>query len=190
MKRFAGLLVCAACGSSGPHGPLVYTNPTPTSGALELVKDRTATSKAMVLDLIVGKTAVTGYSTGFNLPIDTTKVTLGAFTPGGALSPGSLPMAAHAVLPTSGPLAGDLVIAQSQKAAGAGAVTTDTMLAPGTVLFTIELDYTADAPDGVVFDGTAPGFALPSGGLLDRTGNSVVAPADVAIGKLEVIGVK
>lgn len=196
MKRFLAFIgsstaLCAAgCGSSGPHGPLVYTNPSSSAGMLELVKDKKATPKAMLLDLIVGSTAVTGYSTGFNLPIDATKVSLGTFTPGTALSPGSSPTAASAVLPTTGPLTGDLVVAQSQKASGTGAVAADTMLAPGTLLFTIELDYIADATDGVVFDGTASGFMLPSGGLLDQTGNAVVLPADVAIGKLEVVGVK
>jgi hypothetical protein len=38
----------------------------------------------------------------------------------------------------------------------------------------------------VVFDGTAAGFVLPSGGMRDRTGSAVVEPADVAIGKLVV----
>ena len=42
------------------------------------------------------------------------------------------------------------------------------------------------APSGVIFDGTAAGFALPSGGMRTRAGTTVVAPADVAIGKLEV----
>ena len=39
---------------------------------------------------------------------------------------------------------------------------------------------------GIIFDGTDPAFVLPSGGLRDRAGNTVVAPADVAIGRLEV----
>jgi hypothetical protein len=178
-------LVAVGCGSSGAQGPLEYTNPT--TGTLLLVKDKKATSKAMVLDLVVGKTAVTGYSTGFNLPLDATKVSLGAFTPGSALAAGTAPTAAVARLPTSGPLTGNLVVAQSQKASGVGAVTTNTTLAPGTVLLTIELDYIPDAALGVVFDGTVAGFTLPSGGLLDRSGNAVVTAADVSIGKLEVI---
>lgn len=188
MKRLTWIslatLVAVGCGSSGPKGPLVYTDPT--SGALLLIKDKTATSKAMVLDLVVGKNALTGYSTGFDLPLDATKVSLATFTPGTALPAGTAPAAAKAVLPTSGPLAGNLVVAQSQKATGAGAVTTNTTLAPGTVLLTIELDAIPDAALGVVFDGTVTGFTLPSGGLLDRTGNAVVTAADVGIGKLEV----
>ena len=35
---------------------------------------------------------LTGYSVGFDLPLDDTKVTLGAFTPGTALDPGSAPV--------------------------------------------------------------------------------------------------
>ena len=79
-----------------------------------------------------------------------------------------------------------LVTGQSQKAAGDGAVTTDTTLAPGTVLLAVELDLAKGAKDGVVFDGQATGFVLPSGGMRDRTGNGVAGPADVAIGKLVV----
>jgi hypothetical protein len=40
--------------------------------------------------------------------------------------------------------------------------------------------------DGVVFDGTAADFHLPSGGMRDRSGTTVVEATDVAIGKLEV----
>jgi hypothetical protein len=181
-------VVTTGCNSShhpNVDGSLAYTNPT--TGTLQLVKDKTATPTSMVLDLIVGTMAVTGYSTGFDLPLDMTKVSLGSFTPGTALSPGSSPSAARAALPTTGPLTGNLVVAQSQKAAGTGAVTTDTTLPPGTVLFTVELNYIAGAADGVVFDGTAPAFALPSGGLLDRAGDSVVGPANIGIGKLEVV---
>jgi hypothetical protein len=38
----------------------------------------------------------------------------------------------------------------------------------------------------VVFDGTAAGYALPSGGLRNRAGTAVVSAGQVAIGKLEV----
>jgi hypothetical protein len=116
-------------------------------------------------------------------------VTFGGFTPGTALQPGSAPVAAQALVPASGPLAGMLVAAQSQKATGPGAVPTDTALAPGSVLFTVKLELVPGAAPGVVFDGTAAGFVLPSGGLRDRAGLTVVEAKDVAIGKLSVIAV-
>jgi hypothetical protein len=181
------ILLCSlalAASACGTDGPLVYSDPP--AGALRLVKNPKATPKAMKLDLVVGDAALTGYSTGFNLPLDTTKVTLGTFTPGTALDPGSAPSAAVAVIPTQGPLAGTLVIAQSQKASGAGAVATDTMLAPRTVLFTIELDVVEPLVGGVVFDGTAKSFILASGGLRNKAGLMVVDPSGVKIGKLEV----
>jgi hypothetical protein len=79
-----------------------------------------------------------------------------------------------------------LVAAQSQKAAGTGAIATDTELAPKTVLFTLRLERLPGAAPGIVFDGTAADFVLPSGGLRDRAGLTVVDPSGVAIGKLEV----
>ena len=185
MNRLFGVMVATAVAgcSNGPPG-LDYTNPK--TGALLLVKDTTSTRTSVVLDLVVGSAAQTGYSTGFDLPLDATKVSLGTFTPGTALSPGSAPIAANAVIPTTGPLAANLVVAQSQKASGTGAVTTDTTLAPGTVLFTVELQLDPKASAGVVFDGLGSDFVLPSGGLLNRTGNAVVTAGQVGIGKLEV----
>jgi hypothetical protein len=186
-----GLAMLAACGDNNTPPPvppppavpgLAYTDPT--GGALRLVKNAQATPTKMILDFIVGDQPVTGYSTGFNLPIDTTKVTMGPFTPGSALSAGTDPVAADAVIPTTGALAKMIVVGQSQKAAGTGAVATDTTLAAHTVLFTIELDAVQPFQTGVVFDGTAQGFVLPSGGLRTKAGNTAVLPADVQIGKL------
>ncbi len=168
------------------HGPfkLVYTDPT--GGKLRLVKNSASTATAAVLDLVVGAAAQTGYAAGFNLPIDNTKVTLNTMTPGTALNAGSAPVAAKAVLPTAGPMKGVLVSAQSQKASGTGAVTTDTALPAGTVLYSIKLDLLDSAAPGVVFDGTAAGFGLKSGGLRNLAGNAVVNANEVTIGKLEV----
>jgi len=181
------LLCCGACGDNAA-APITYTDPGP--GKLRLVHD-TATTRSplttVVLDLVVGDQPLTGYSVGFDLPLDDTRATLNAFTPGTALAAGSSPVAAIGQLPTTGPLAHQLVTAQSQKASGMGAVATDTMLAPGTVLYTLELDLVKGAPAGVIFDGTASGFVLPSGGMRTRAGTTVVAPQDVAIGRLEVI---
>lgn len=180
-------LAVAASACGGPDSPppgLGYTDPT--GGALRLVKNPKSTPKAMVLDFVVGDTALTGYSTGFDLPLDTTKVTLGPFTPGTVLSPGSAPAAASATMPSQGPLQGALVVGLSQKAAGAGAVPTDTALPPKTVLYTVELDAVQPFQPGVVFDGTAAGFVLPSGGLRNKAGMTVVDASQVKIGKLEV----
>lgn len=190
------LLACGACGdnikpgtgsgSQNPPSPLSYTDPT--GGKLRLVRDTTSmTTNSIVLDLVVGAAPLTGYSVGFDLPLDDTRVTLGAFTPATALDPGSNPVAAKAALPQQGPLAHDLVTALSQKAEGTGAVATDTQLAAGTKLYSIELAMVANAPTGIVFDGTASGFVLPSGGMRDRVGNTVVEAKDVAIGKLAIV---
>ncbi|HSN25422.1 MAG TPA: hypothetical protein VLT45_04030 [Kofleriaceae bacterium] len=185
MKRLALLLVIlAACGDNdGP--PLQYTNP-PKGGKLRLVRNPDTSMSYVKLDLVVGDQPLTGYSVGFDLPLDDTKVALGDFTPLTALDPGKDPVAAKASLPPEGPLAHVLVAGLSQKADGTGAIATDTQLQPGAKLFTIELDLLTGAKSGVVFDGTASGFVLPSGGMRDRAGNSVVDPADVAIGKLQV----
>lgn len=190
MNRWISLCALAAaapaCGTDTTPG-LAYTDP-PAGGALRLVKNAKAAPKAMVLDLVVGDAAVTGYTTGFDLPLDTTKVKLGPFTPGTALNPGSAPVAASAAIPSQGPLRGALVVGLSQKAAGTGAVATDTALPPGTVLLTVELDAVEPFQGGVVFDGTAKDFALPSGGLRNKAGMTVVDASQVKIGKLEVHG--
>jgi hypothetical protein len=189
MKSLASIgllgLLLAACGDDlKAPGPLVYTDPS--GGLLKLVKDPASTGTRMVLDLVVGDQALTGYATGFDLPVAPGVVTLGPFTPGTALNPGSAPAAAGAALADKGPLASTLVVALSQKAQGTGAVTTDAQLAPGTVLLKVELDVVPGAPLGVVFDGTAAGFHLPSGGLRNKAGMTVVDETKVSIGKLEI----
>jgi hypothetical protein len=178
------LLACGACGDN-IGSPLSYTDPT--GGKLRLVRGApTKSLKAINLDLVVGDAPLIGYSVGFDLPIDDTRVTLAAFTTATALDPGSDPVAAKATLPKEGPLAHELVAALSQKAAGTGAVAADTQVAAGAVLFTLELDLVGHAANGVIFDGTTSDFVLPSGGMRDRLGNTVVEAKDVAIGKLEL----
>jgi len=177
------MLLCGACGDN-LKGPITYTDPS--GGKLRLIQEPgTNSGSAIVLDLVVGDQPLTGYSVGFDLPIDDTKVTFKNFAPGTALSAGTGPIAARGLLPQTGPLAHQLVTAQTQKASGGGAIATDTTLQPGTVLYSFELDG-VKGTNGVVFDGTATGFVLPSGGLRDRTGTTVVDAKDVAIGKLEV----
>lgn len=184
MKRTVLFLVlCGACGDNTVP-PLYYSDPG--AGKLRLIKDRATTPTVLVLDLVVGERPLTGYSVGFDLPLDDTKVALNGFTPGTALAAGTSPVAAMGQLPTSGRLAHQLVTAQSQKASGAGAVATDKSLASGAILYTLELDLVPGATSGVVFDGTAVDFVLPSGGMRDRAGTTVVDAKDVAIGKLTV----
>ncbi len=184
MKRLVMVAVAlAGCGSN--KALLEYKDP-PAGGLLRLVKDKTATVDHMLLDFVVGDQPLVGYATGFDLPVDATKVELVAFTPGSALDPGQAPQATNWALPTDGPLAGNIVVALSQKASGAGAVATDAQLAPGAQLFQIELDRAEPVKRGVVFDGLASSFVLPSGGLRDRLGTQVVMEAQVSIGRLEI----
>jgi hypothetical protein len=182
-------LAMAACGSDSsdpkprPDATLAYTDPG--AGKLRLIKAPSSpTGAAITLQLVVGDQPVTGYSAGFNVALART-LTLDSFTPGSALAPGT-PAAAAGAIPTAGPLAGFLVTGQSQRASGTGAVVADTALTPGSVLYSFTLKVDPIARAGVVFDGTAADFTLPSGGLRDRSGATVVDAKDVAIGKLEV----
>jgi hypothetical protein len=178
------LIVAAACGDNTP-GDLEYTNPTRDDAKLRLIQT-VQTEHELTLALVVGKQPLTGYSAGFNLPLDHKLVTLVEFTPGKALDPGSAPAAAQAIHPKEGPLANMLVAAISQKSLGTGAIETDTTLAPNATLLTIRLSKTPNATAGVVFDGTDAAFLLPSGGMRDRSGTTVVEATEVAVGKLEV----
>ena len=75
-------------------------------GKLRLVKNAASTPTLLVLDL-VAEVALTGYSVGFNLPADSTRLKLAAtngFTPGTALPAGTSPIAAAAMLPSAGPM--------------------------------------------------------------------------------------
>jgi hypothetical protein len=181
----------AACGDNGkpdpqtpPTATLVYTDPS--GGKLRLIKEPGApAASSITLALVVGASPLTGYSAGFNLPLDGS-LTVEKFTPGTALNPGE-PAAAAAAIPPSGPLARNLVTGLSQRATGTGAVATDATLAAGSVLYKITLKVADDAAAGVVFDGSAADFVLPSGGLRDRSGATVVAAKDVAIGKLAIV---
>lgn len=176
----------ASCGDN--EKPIFdYSNP-PKGGALRLVKSKTKpkAETEVVLDLIVGEQPLTGYSVGFNLPVGHGLLRLTDFVAGKALDPGSSPAAAQALQPIKGPLADMLVTGLSQKASGNGAVATDTVLPPGSVLYTVHLEMISGAPEGVIVDGTADDFHLPSGGMRDRGGTTVVEAMDVAIGKLEI----
>lgn len=187
MRSLLVLTLLASAAGCGDNERPMFDYANPKGGALRLIKSKTrpASETEVVLDLVVGDQPLTGYSAGFDLPIGP-GVRLVDFVPGTALDPGTSPPATSAVLPAKGPLADTLVTAISQKASGPGAVATDTTLAPGTVLYTIRLQVTGAAPDGVLVDGTSADFHLPSGGMRDRGGTTVVEANAVAIGKLEV----
>lgn len=178
------VLSLAACGDNN-EGKITYSNPASDTGKLRLVRTG-ATKQDVTLALIVGKEPLTGYSAGLNLPVGRDLARLAEFTPGKALDPGTSPIAAQAAQPSEGPLADHIVTAISQKAAGTGAIETDTTLPPGTVLYTMRIEAAPNALEGVVFDGTAADWRLPSGGMRDRSGTTVVEAVDVAIGKLEI----
>lgn len=179
-------MLVAACGDN-QDAPLHYSNPD-AGGKLRLVKNKTlvTTDTEVALDLVVGDKPLTGYSVGFNLSVGHRLVSLAELIPGSALDPGTSPPAAQGAVPLIGPLADTLVTGLSQKANGPGAVMTDTTLAPNSVLYTIKLQMVPSAADGVVFDGGAADFHLPSGGMRDRGGTTVVEANEVAIGKLEI----
>jgi hypothetical protein len=185
MRALLLLTLVVGCGDNHGTG-FDYDNPS--GGKLRLIRSKTLpkVENEIALDFVVGDQPLTGYSVGFNLPVGHRLVRFVELLPGTALDPGSAPAAAHGAVPLDGPLADTLVTGLSQKASGPGAVAADTTLAPGSVLYSIRLQKISSAPEGVVFDGTAAGFILPSGGMRDRTGTTVVEPTDVAIGKLEI----
>jgi hypothetical protein len=170
---------------------LAYEDPGP-GGKLRLVRNAASTDSSVVLDVVVGGAPLDGFATGLDLPLDTSRVALSRTEPlqlpqKPALNPGTQTPAMHVALPAHGPFAGTLVTAVSQKAAGAGATATDAKLTAGAVLYSVKLDLAPLGTPGVVFDGTAKAFSLPSGGLRNKIGATVVGPRDVAIGTLSVV---
>jgi hypothetical protein len=167
------------------HG-LVYTDPAAGTGKIRLVRNAASTGAVAVLDLVAAG-SLSGYFVGLDLPLDSTKVTQGtpAIAAGNALNPGGAPRAMAAALPSAGPLASISASGLSQKAAGAGAVTSDASISSGQVFYTLQLDLSAGAAVGTVFDGAS----LPAtfrASLRNKTGTETVGQTDFAIGKLEV----
>lgn len=163
---------------------LIYVDPA--GGKIALVRNPASTDTTVVLDL-VSRVALTGYSVGMNLPLDSSYVLANAslMTPGAALPAGTAPTAAYGKLPSSGPLAGVLSTGQSQKAAGPGAVVDDSPILAGTVFYTVRLDLNPAALTGVVFDGAALGAKFRAM-LRTKAGTDVVNANEFAIGRLEV----
>jgi hypothetical protein len=171
-------------------GGLVYIDP-PDGGKVRLVRDQSQSAQngspyAISLALVSNQAAA-AYSVGFNLPIDNAKVRMApaGMTPGTVLPAGDRPAAARALIPAKGPLKGQLVSAQSQKASGTGATATDAQISSGAVFYTLHLEAVPGAPAGVVFDGATVGAKLQAG-LRDKAGNDVAHAADFAIGRLEL----
>jgi hypothetical protein len=166
---------------------LAYTDPA--QGRIRLMRNPASTNSRLVLDVVVAED-LTGYGAGFNLPLDATKVQLaaqGAINPGAALSAGTTVPALAAALPDSGPMAGVLTSGISQKAAGAGAVATDTAIPAGSVLYQLALELRPGAEPGVVFDGASLGNRF-RGLLRNKLGDDVVGNSGFGIGRLEITG--
>ncbi len=170
-----------------PPSALVYVDP-PAGGKVRLVKDASTSTSTQVVLKLVSNASLSGYSIGFDLPLAEGRVSAGsplATFATEALNPGGPPQAIGAAIPTSGPLAGVLVIGMSQKAAGNGAVPNDAQIAPGKLFYSVKLGLAAGAPLGVVFNGGAPGSRFRAS-LRDKLGNEVVSQGDFAIGTLSV----
>ena len=169
------------------HG-FVYTDPPFALGRVRLVLNPGASSASLVqLDLVQVNTLSIAYGAGMNLPLDTNRAVADTtlLIEGAALTLGSAPRASAARFSTSGPTAGMLLSAVSQKASGAGAKATDSTVNGGAVYYSLRLALPASAAVGTVFDGNA----LPStfrAAVRDRVGNDAVTQSDFALGKLEV----
>jgi hypothetical protein len=122
---------------------------------------------------------------GFNLPVDINRVRLDSMVPGATLPAGSNPVAAKAALPLSGPMQGILTSVQSQKASGTGAVSTDSPVPAGSVLYTLRLSLASASP-GLVFDGASLGATF-NAAMRDKLGNDVVRRNEFGIGRLDVL---
>jgi hypothetical protein len=163
---------------------LVYTEPPANQGKIRLVRD---TSAAGIVLKLVAAVNLKGYAVGFNLPLQQPGLTTSTelLVPGDALMLGQPPLAVGAAVGEKGPLTGILVTGVSQKAAGAGAVTSETEISAGQVFYSFRLRPRGLRTPGVVFDGAAPGARF-RGALRNREGQDVVSSGDFAIGRLEL----
>lgn len=164
---------------------LVYTDP-PEGGTIRVVRNAASTDSVVVLDVVAAE-AFTGYAVGFTLPADPRTVVAGSplISNVGGLNPGTSPAAFGAALPTTGRMAGFLTAGISQKASGAGAVTTDTAVAAGTVLFTLRLEMAQSPLFKEAFDGATLGHRFEAA-IRNRAGDDVVPGLNFRFGRLAV----
>jgi hypothetical protein len=166
------------------EGPAYYYVP-PTDGKIQLVVNQAMSSPTTAVLDLVAKVDLTGYFVGVDVAVDASKVAPDAtlMTAGAALSPGTNPAAMAGAVPTTGPLANALVTGLSQKASGNGAVATDTMIAAGSVFYTVTLPIKAGAAAGTIMDGTVAKNKIRAG-LRNKMGTEVVGVGDFGIGQL------
>lgn len=161
---------------------LSYTDPV--TGKVKLVQDAAAsTSSHLVLKLVVGDTALSGFGVALNLPAGASQVTLGSGVTANpaVIDPGGTMLTGKQL--TSGPMAGviTLGVARKKQVATDGDVT----LPAGATLLTFALDLAAQAPSGVVFDGAAGAKAL-RGAVIAAGGQEVVGTSGFGIGRLAI----
>jgi hypothetical protein len=180
---------------------LVYTDPASNLGKVRLVVNAAnTTATSVALDLVHSNIGLgpnyggTAYGVGFNLPVDTNRVTADSplitetATGGTQLFTSTLGRVLLAALPTTGPGAGLLMTALSMKAATTTgtAVTADQTITLGRRYFTVKLKTAPTATAGVIFDGQALGATKFRAAVRSRAGMETVTQADFAIGKLEI----
>ncbi|MDQ3264641.1 MAG: hypothetical protein M3Y59_13405 [Myxococcota bacterium] len=172
---------------------LVYTDPDsgPSTAPywLRLVKNAALSTDSLVVLELRTVNAFGGYAVGFNIPTDARVVRVGspAITDGaGGVDPGTAPAAIGAALGTSGKMANVWTAGISQKAAGAGAVTSEASLAADQVLFTVRLEMVPLPLFKPAFDGTAGLLSGLEAAVRNRSGDDVVPGLRFGIGKLAV----
>ncbi len=160
---------------------LVYSDPA--TGQVKLVRDPSSTSTHLVLKLVVGDQALSGFGVALNLPASATQVSMGSGVTANPaiIDPGGVMLTGKQF--TTGPLAGALTVgvARKKQTASDG----DLTLPAGATLLSFALDLLPQAPAGVVFDGAAGGKVL-RGAVIGAGGQEVVGTAGFGVGKLAV----
>lgn len=178
-KKTATLTITVKPHTSGAG--LVYTDPT--TGQVKLVRDASSTSTHLVLNLVVGDQALSGFGVALNLPAGATQVSMGSGVTANPaiLDPGGLMLTGKQF--TSGPMAGALTVgvARKKQTASDG----DLTLPAGATLLSFALDLVPQAAAGVVFDGAAGGKVL-RGAVIGASGQEAVSTAGFGIGKLSI----
>ena len=167
---------------------LSYTPPTVGSEKLKLIADApscgTPTACTVVMH-VVAATAVSLRGAAFDLPLDSSKVTLDPTTLGvGASFITDATPAAAAVLGT-GPLKDTLVFGAARKGA-AGAAATDASLSTGNELAHFTLKLVPAGGKGVVFDGStlSGNTAFQQSAVVRGAGGDTTS--SIAVGQLVV----